>query len=68
MIRSLLDHCTYRRVSALDIDLAAVGDDSFLLIHTGRRWWKRVVQVRVDRDELVELAERIRDAEVSNLP
>lgn len=70
VMRHLLDHlvarCTYRRVHALDIDLAAVGDESWLIVHTGRRWWRRMVEVRVDRDELVLLADQIRDAEVSD--
>lgn len=63
MIRRLLSHCIYRSVRGLDISVAVVGDDSYLLIDTGRRWWKRVVEVRVDRGELLLLAEQIREAE-----
>lgn len=38
MIGSLLSRCTYRQVDGLDIDLAVVGDTSWLLVHTSRRW------------------------------
>lgn len=68
MIRHLLDSLrswwTYRQIPALHIDIAASGDTSWLLIHTGRRGPKRaVVEVKVDRDELLTLGAMIWDSE-----
>lgn len=66
MIRWIRDTLTnwwvFRDVRANDISIGAAGDDGYLIVHTTRRF-KRCVNVRCDRDELLLLGEMIRESE-----
>lgn len=69
MIRWIRDTITswwiFRDVTALDIDIGAAGDEGYLLAHTGR-WFKRCIVITVDRNELLALADMIRESEEEN--
>jgi hypothetical protein len=58
----LSDWWNFRSADATDIEIAASGDEGYLIIHTRSRF-KRVMHITVDRAELLGLAEMIRDAE-----
>lgn len=57
----------FRDVDATDISIAASGDQGYLIVHTRCRF-KRVLNITVDRDELLLLAEMIRDTEPTAEP
>jgi hypothetical protein len=62
----LYDWWIFRDVDATGIEIAASGDEGYLIIHTRSRF-KRVIAVTVDRAELLGLAGMIREAEPDDL-
>jgi hypothetical protein len=54
-----------RTIRAVDVEYGAVGDTGYILVDRGR--WRRPIEVVVDRDQLVALAETVRDGEQSSM-
>lgn len=48
----------FRDVVATDVDYAAVGDKSFLLISTTKKF-KGVIEVEINRDEFIDLMDTL---------